>query len=127
MESVNETPMKRKRGRPRKVCQPLSLQMQSQPNEDIKKLLDEYQKTICNHLSDILIDVVHKIEQVKSLTKEINRENLIKDIVRNELQKIFKNEASEIELVKKELMEMKDKYDTLYESIHRCQETSTEF
>lgn len=149
MESVNETPMKRKRGRPRKTEQPSSPllpQSQSQQTESLQKLLDEYHKKICNHIDehsemknikqtindvsktfgDILINIVRKIDQVKSLTKEITREELIKEIVRDELKKIYQDEVSEIELLKKELSDMKEKIGAIYQSIDRCEETSTE-
>jgi hypothetical protein len=149
MESVNDTPMKRKRGRPRKTetpSSPSSQQHQSQQNEFLRKLWDEYHKKLCNHieenseiknikstindvskdLSDILINILKKIDQVKSLTKEITREELIKEIVRDELKKIYQNEVSEIELLKKELFDMKEKFDTIYQSINICEETSAE-
>ena len=151
MESVNETSMKRKRGRPRKTETPPLLppqpQSQSQQHESFRKLLDEYHKKLCNHidehseiknikqsindvskdLSEILINILRKIDQVKSLTKEITRDELIKEIVRDELKKIYQDEVSEIELLKKDLSDMKEKFNAIYQSINRCEETSVEF
>lgn len=151
MESVHETPMKRKRGRPRKTetpsSSPLLSQSQSQQTDFFRKLLDEYHKKLCNYidehseiknikqtindvskdLSDILINILKKIDQVKSLTKEITREELIKEIVRDELKKIYQDEVSEIELLKKALSDMKEKIGAIYnQSINRCEETSAE-
>ena len=153
MESVNETPMKRKRGRPRKTetrsspLLPPQPQSQSQQHESFRKLLDEYHNKLCNYiddhseiknikqtinnvskdLSDILINILKKIDQVKSLTKEITREELIKEIVRDELKKIYQDEVSEIELLKNELSDMKEKFGAIYQRINGCEETSVEF
>lgn len=148
MESVNETSMKRKSGRPRKTDTPSSPQLQPksqiQQNGFLRKLLDEYYNKLCNHidehseiktfkqtindvsknLSDILINILKKIDQVKSLTKEITREELIKEIVIEELKKIYQDEVSEIELLKNELSDMKEKIDAVYKTINRCEETS---
>lgn len=113
----------------------------------MQKLFDEHNQHICVHmdennqieefesmlnvvstdLSDILTTIVQKIDQVKSLTKEITREELIKEIVRDELKKLQKDDCSEIEILKRELSDLKNKFSNIYESINRCEETSTEF
>jgi len=150
MESVNETPVKRKRGRPRKS--EASKQSNDSPiptNQNIiEEVLNKHYKMMCNYvdenvtdiikkivndvstdLSDILINMLNKIDQIKHLTKEITRDDHIKEIIKEELQKIHQEETSEMDILRRELFDLKEKFHSVYQHINRCEETitSTEF
>lgn len=146
MESVNETPMKRKRGRPRKS--EASKQSNDNPlptyQNIIEEVLEKNYKMICNYvdenvtdmikkmvndvsndLSDILTNMLNKIDQIKYLTKEITRDEHIKEIIKEELQKIHQEETSEMDILRRELFDLKEKFHSVYQHINRCEETIT--